>query len=65
MAFLWQIEEQIGISTLEELKKRFELADVDGNGKLEMFEFKDLLQKQLKIPNRKVSLDFDNCSAKT
>ena len=52
--FSCQIEEQIGISTLEHLKLRFEQADVDGNGKLELFEFKNLLQRQLNIPNRKV-----------
>lgn len=52
--FPCQIEEQIGISTLEHLKQRFEQADVDGNGKLELLEFKNLLQQQLKIPNRKV-----------
>ena len=51
---LYQIEEQIGISTLKVLKKRFELADSDGNGKLSMNEFRTLLRNQLKIPNSKV-----------
>ena len=50
-----QIEEQISIDTLEELKKTFELADVDGSGQLELDEFKKLIKVKLNISTAKVS----------
>ena len=56
MEYYFQIEEKINIDTLEELKKAFSDADKDGSGGLEKEEFKELLKKQLKIPNSKVRI---------
>ena len=53
-----QIEERINIDTLEELKKAFQAADVDGSGQLELSEFKTLLKNQLNISYSKVRALF-------
>ena len=54
-----QIEERISIDTLDALKRKFETADVDGSGQLELEEFKQLLKSQLNIPPGKVSLELN------
>ena len=52
---LFQIEDKISIDTLDALKRKFESADVDGTGALELDEFKKLLRYQLHLPAGKVS----------
>jgi len=49
-----QIEESISIDILEELKDAFVLADIDGNGKLNLDEFKTIFKMQLSISDTKV-----------
>ncbi|XP_041358198.1 WD repeat-containing protein on Y chromosome-like [Gigantopelta aegis] len=53
-----KIEEKINIDTLEELKRAFQLADVDRTGCLQLSEFKQLLKSQLSLsPNKEQQID--------
>ncbi|XP_046574299.1 WD repeat-containing protein on Y chromosome-like [Haliotis rubra] len=53
-----KIEEKINIDTLEELKRAFQLADVNRTGCLELDEFKQLLKSQLALTaNREQQID--------
>jgi len=54
-----QIEESISISILDELKHAFNLADADGNGKLDFAEFKTVLKTELHLPSSKVTVSGD------
>lgn len=55
MICLLQIEEQIDLNTLEELKKTFLRADRDESGQLDLEEFKALLKARLNLRVIKVS----------
>jgi len=49
-----QFEESISIDLLHELKDAFVLADIDGNGRLDFDEFKQVFKMQLNISDAKV-----------
>ena len=49
-----QFEESISIDMLQELKDAFVLADIDGNGRLDFDEFKQVFKMQLNITEAKV-----------
>ena len=55
MICLLQIEEQIDLNTLEELKKAFLRADRDESGQIDLEEFKALLKSRLNLRVTKVS----------
>jgi len=49
-----QFEESISIDILQELKDAFVLADIDGNGRLDFDEFKQVFKMELNISEAKV-----------
>ena len=49
-----QFEESISIDLLQELKDAFVLADIDGNGRLDFDEFKQVFKMELNISEAKV-----------
>lgn len=56
ITFTLKIEERISIDTLDELKQAFESADVDGYGRLNFEQFKEILKAELHLPSSKVCL---------
>lgn len=59
-----QIEEQIDLNTLEELKKAFLRADRDESGQLDLEEFKALLKARLNLRVTKVSIPYTGVTLK-
>ena len=53
-----QIEEQINIETLEQLKQAFAEADANQSGQLDLEEFKALLKQRLYIKGNKVEFSI-------
>ena len=54
----FQIEEQINIETLEQLKQAFAEADANQSGQLDLEEFKALLKQRLYIKGNKVEFSL-------